>query len=99
MRMGEGYENADNDCDSVCEGDPRRTCGGLDQVDMYSMHDCNNLLAVPCKHAARPVEHADMYTSRYYRKHQVPCKSAMLGPLTTSSSFCHVTCKDGYKLV
>jgi len=90
------------DCDSPCTGDNSRMCGGPEMVDIYQLHDCNNLPALPCKTPARPVEHAKLFKSRYYRVKNKgvlqPCKNAVEGPLSTYNMLCSVECDFGYEL-
>jgi len=86
-------------CDIMCPGDKTRACGGETSVDVYEMHDCNNLPIQTCKRSPRPVENAFMFDSRYYRKTKTPCQNAGLGPLSTTSGLCDVKCKPGFELV
>eukprot|EP00929_Paragymnodinium_shiwhaense_P116018 TRINITY_DN8525_c0_g1_i1.p2 TRINITY_DN8525_c0_g1~~TRINITY_DN8525_c0_g1_i1.p2 ORF type:complete len:201 (+),score=53.15 TRINITY_DN8525_c0_g1_i1:71-673(+) len=42
-------KGAHGQCDQPCAGDDSVTCGGVEMVDIYEMHDCNNLPPKPCK--------------------------------------------------
>jgi len=93
-------------CDMPCVGDPSFTCGGkahqdipeMAMTDIYQMHDPNNLPAVPCQKPPRPVLHAKLFSSRFYRNAQIPCSNAVTEALTTFNQLCTVECEDGYEI-
>jgi len=99
------YHNTDKGghgaCDLPCTGDTSRMCGGQEMIDIYQLHDCNNLPAVPCKHPPRPVQHAKLFKSRYYRQKNKgimqPCQNAVEGPLSTYNALCSIECEHGYE--
>eukprot|EP00929_Paragymnodinium_shiwhaense_P066503 TRINITY_DN3336_c0_g1_i3.p1 TRINITY_DN3336_c0_g1~~TRINITY_DN3336_c0_g1_i3.p1 ORF type:complete len:3781 (+),score=899.34 TRINITY_DN3336_c0_g1_i3:54-11396(+) len=90
-------KGANGECDQPCEGDNNEMCGGLNMIDIYEMHDCNNLPPMPCKKLPQ-VTKAKLFKSRYYRKSLVPCANTVNKPLTTADSLCSVECELGYVL-
>eukprot|EP00929_Paragymnodinium_shiwhaense_P017573 TRINITY_DN126_c0_g1_i2.p1 TRINITY_DN126_c0_g1~~TRINITY_DN126_c0_g1_i2.p1 ORF type:complete len:3378 (+),score=908.37 TRINITY_DN126_c0_g1_i2:86-10135(+) len=85
------------ECDQPCEGDESEFCGGVEMVDVYEMHDCNNLPAQPCRKLPQ-VTNAKLIKSNYYRKTLVPCQNTGNKPLTTADALCHIECEQGYLL-
>jgi hypothetical protein len=71
-------------------------------ADIYQLHDCNNLPAVKCKTPPRPVAHAKLFASRYYKSAgefvDTPCQNAVDKPLSTYNSLCVIECDFGYEL-
>ena len=71
-------------------------------ADVYQLHDCSNLPAVPCQTPPKLVAHAKAFESRYYRSGgelvSTPCKNAVTVPLSTYNALCSIECDFGYEL-
>jgi hypothetical protein len=97
-------------CDMPCVGDPNMMCGGKEygekkdgfdlmaMTDIWQLHDPNNLPAVPCQKPPRPVVHAKLFESRFYRDAKIPCSNAVQEALTTFNQLCVVECELGYEI-
>lgn len=85
-------------CDMPCVGDNSQMCGGQYMTDVYEIHDCNNLPAVPCKVAPAMVPFAKTFKSRFYKGAEIPCKNGVDKYLSTVESACHIECQPGYEL-
>jgi hypothetical protein len=86
-----------NECDNPCEGDSSVMCGGNTMVDVYEIHDCNNLPAVPCKKPPPNIEFAKLFKSRAWKTETI-CKNAKGLYLTTIQAMCEIECIKGYEI-
>ena len=69
---GEGH------CNSVCEGDRKEFCGGMEKSSVYGMHDCANLPPVTCKVLPVLMPHAKSFVSVAYGNRDIPCSNLKL---------------------
>ena len=90
---GEGH------CDSVCEGDRKEFCGGIEKSSVYSMHDCANLPPTNCKVPPSLVPHAKSFVSVAYGNRDIPCSNLKLiyGD-SGENNHCEVECLPPYAL-
>jgi hypothetical protein len=68
-------------------------------IDIFEMHDCDNLAPLVCKKPPQQVANSKMYKSQYYRKTMVSCSNTATKPLSTANALCHVECLPGYNLI
>ena len=90
---GEGH------CDSVCEGDRKEFCGGMEKSSVYGMQDCANLPPVTCKVPPVLMPHAKSFVSVAYGNRDIPCSNLKLNYGDSGeNNHCEVECLPPYVL-